>query len=348
MKQWLREKGPGLALAGGLGLAATVLALALMANDWVAARLPVSAALLAILAGLALAPVAARHARLTPGIKLASGPILKLGVVLLGLRLSLVELLSLGASVFALVLAVIVTGLGTMALLTRVMRLPPRLGLLLGVGTAICGASAIAATAPGIRARSEETAYAIACVALFGLLATLAYPLLFHFLLEDPRLVGMALGAAIHDTAQVTGAALLYEQSQNAPEALNAATVTKLMRNLGILAVVPLAIWAANRHSKSEVQGASFPLFIVGFVLMAAVRTAGDALFGSEHSLWVSVLSVSGQLSGLFFATALAAMALGIRVAALRELGPRPAIAALTTALLVGAVAIAWLHFFMR
>lgn len=344
MKDWLREKGPGLALSVGLGAAATLVAIALTASETIAARFPVSAALLAILAGLALAPAAGRRTLLLPGIRVAAGPLLKFGVILLGLRLSLAELLSLGGSVLALVVAVILTGLGVMALLTRLLRLPPRLGLLLGVGTAICGASAIAATAPGIRARGEETAYAIACVALFGLLATLAYPLLFHFLLEDPRLVGMALGAAIHDTAQVTGAALLYEQSQNAPQALNAATVTKLMRNLGILVVVPLAIWAATRDGEKHTGAARFPLFILGFVAMAGVRTAGDAVFEANHPLWADTLALAGQISGLLFATALAAMGLGIRVSALRALGPRPALAALTTALLLGVLAVTWLH----
>ncbi|MDQ2069767.1 YeiH family protein [Natronospira bacteriovora] len=340
-------KKQGLLLATTLGVSVSLVAWWLSQFEAIATRLPVSAALLAILLGLALAPWAARRPGFGPGLKFAAGDLLKLGVVLLGLRLSLAELWQIGASVWVLVLLVIVSGLLLMALLSRLLALPARLGILLGVGTAICGASAIAATAPGIQARSEETAYAIACVALFGLLATLAYPLLFHFLLDDPRLVGMALGAAIHDTAQVTGAALMYEQSQQAPEALSSATVTKLMRNLGILAVVPLAIWWARRGEATKGAGPAFPLFILGFIALVGLRSLGDALFGADQAHWQQFLSLAGQLSALLFAIALAAMGLGIRLSALRALGPRPAIAALSTAVLVGVVAIAWLQFFM-
>jgi uncharacterized integral membrane protein (TIGR00698 family) len=247
---------PGLTLAALVALVATLVpaGLGLLPGPW--ARVPVSPILVSIVLGVALAGAVARRPTLHPGLALATGPLLKLAVILIGLRLGLGELFELGLSAIPLVLAVIVLALGAALGLSRAFGVPPRLGALLAVGTAICGASAIAATAPGLRARAEEVAYAIACVALFGLVATLVYPPLFHVLLADPRAVGTALGAAIHDTAQVTGAALFYEQIQGVEGALTAASVTKLMRNLGMLVVIPLVVWAYGREGDAGGAGA--------------------------------------------------------------------------------------------
>ena len=134
-------------------------------------------------------------------------------------------------------LPIIIGCIGTALLVTyflsNKLNQPRRLGSLIAVGTSICGISAILATSTAIEATEEETAYAIAVVTLFGLVAVLIYPILGHFLFAgDPTKVGLWLGTSIQDTSQVVGAALIYSQVWNSPVALDIASLTKVIRNV--------------------------------------------------------------------------------------------------------------------
>lgn len=330
----------GLLVTAGIALAATAVPHLLAAAPGKLAGLPVSPILVAILLGLALSGVARRHAAWTPGLALAAGPVLKLAVMLIGLRLSLGQVGSLGWQALPLVCGAIVSGLGLAWLLGRAFGVGTKLTALLAVGSAICGASAIAATAPALKSRPEETAYALACVALFGLAATIAYPWLLDAWFQDGRQVGLVLGAAIHDTSQVTAAALLFEQTFATTGVVAAATVTKLLRNLCMLAVIPAVVWWAMRGQAAGRARPAFPLFILGFLALAAARSGGDLLF-AESGAWRTLLDAAGTVSAFLFAMAMAAIGMGIQVAALRALGARPALVALLIALGMGAVALA-------
>ena len=112
---------------------------------------------------------------------------------------------------------------------------------LVAVGTSICGASAIVATAPAINANKEEVTYAIANITLFGILSMLIYPYFANLYFSgEPLLIGLFLGTSIHETSQVAAAGLIYEQQFNSPETLNIATVTKLIRNTFLIIMIPL------------------------------------------------------------------------------------------------------------
>jgi uncharacterized integral membrane protein (TIGR00698 family) len=329
----------GTLAAAAIALVATLVPGALGLLPEPLASLPVSPILVAILLGLALAGVARERPGWAPGLRLAAGPLLKLAVMLIGLRLSLAQLGSLGLQAVPMVLAALACGLGLAVLLGRLLGTGTKLTALLAVGSAICGASAIAATAPALKPRPEETAYALACVALFGLAATILYPWLLGAWLPDGRQVGLVLGAAIHDTAQVTAAALLFEQTFSDPEVVAAATVTKLLRNLSMLIVIPAVIWWAQRGEVRAGARPAFPLFILGFLAFAVLRSAGDALAG-ESDAWGAFLDGAALASGFLFAMAMAAIGMQIRVAALKVLGVKPALVALLTALGMGAVAL--------
>lgn len=329
----------GLLVAGMVALLATLLPALLGKMPAPIARLPVSPILLAIVLGLLLAATARRYPGWAPGLQFAAGPMLKLAVMLIGLRLSLGQLGSLGLSAIPLVIGALVSGLGLAWLLGRLFGLEPKLNALLAVGSAICGASAIAATAPGIRSRPEQTAYALACVALFGLAATIFYPWLLGAWLTEGRQAGLVLGAAIHDTAQVTAAALLFEQTFGQGEVVAAATVTKLLRNLSMLVVIPAVIWWTMRGEEISQERPAFPLFILGFLLLAAVRSGGDLLLG-DHGAWQFTLRAASLASAFLFATAMAAIGMSIRLSALRALGVAPALVALLTAVGMGLVAL--------
>lgn len=328
-------------VAAGLGVAfliATGATLAVIGiktvPGWVG-QLPMSAMMLAVLTGLLMAPLSAQRPQWTPGLDLVRGPILKIAVALIGLRLSLSDLGRLGLDALPLVLVAVVFGLAVTWLLVRLSGAHWRLSALLAVGTAICGASAIAATAPGLQARREETCYAVACIALIGLTATVVYPPLLHAWIADPERIGLILGAAIHDTAQVTAAASLYEQGWGGTGALDAATVTKLLRNSLMLVVIPGLIWMARRGTETGDTRVPFPMFILGFIALCGVRTLGDMVFGADNEIWSTLIQLAGQLSVFAFAMAMAALALTIRYSDLRLLGWRPAAAALISAALV-------------
>ena len=224
---------------------------------------------------------------------------------------------------------------------------------LIAVGTAICGNTAIVATGSVIDADEDEVSYAVGCVTVFGLLALVGYPFLAHLLFAgDARLAGFFLGTAIHDTAQVAGAGLLYLQQYAAPEALETATVTKLVRNLFMIAVIPLMALAYHRSSGQVAAtvrpklSQMVPLFVLGFVAMALLRTLGDlgeAPFGGwlAPESWDRSIASIQTASTWCLTVAMASVGLGTNLKRLRTLGLKPLGVGLTAALVVGAVSFA-------
>ena len=226
--------------------------------------------------------------------------------------------------------------------------LSARLGSLIAVGTSICGATAIVATAPSIGARDDEVAYSIACITLFGVIAMLVYPFLAHWMFAaDPFSSGLFLGTAIHETAQVAGAGLVYQEYFGDPDALNVATVTKLVRNLAMLVVIPLMAIAYHRKAGNEGDApppwwTMVPLFVIGFACMSLIRTIGDAtdpalgLFEPEQ--WNAIIGWTKNAAEYCLAIAMAAVGLGTSVAGLKSIGLKPLGVGLFSALLVGVV----------
>ena len=345
----LAENLPGVAMAATLALIAAAL-MQLLAGALGFEENPFPAPLAAIVLGLTLRNGLGLPAAYAPGLRFCTQWVLRFGVALLGLRLSLAAVGQLGAQALPIVVACIATaGFGVHAL-ARGFGLSARLGTLIAVGTAICGNSAIAATGPVLGAKDDEVAYAVGCVTLFGLLALLVYPFAAPLVLgSDPHAIGTFLGAAIHDTAQVAAAASLAATQQAAPEILDASLVTKLLRNAFLLLVIPLA---ASWHGSSGEPGKparvrllqAFPFFVLGFLALAGLRTIGDlgaAPFGGllEAGQWERLLAAGADLSGLCLGLAMAAIGLGTSLRSLRALGLRPLLVGLAAALAVGGVA---------
>ncbi len=292
-----------------------------------------------------------------PGLKFCTQAVLQVGIVLLGFRLSLTAAGSIGLTALPLVLTCIATALLVVIVAGRMMGLPVRLVGLIAIGTSICGCTAIVAMAPLIRAEDEEVSYGIAVVAIFGMVAMLIYPWLGYTLFPSrPDLAGFFLGTSIHDTAQVAGAALIYQQQFSAPEALNVATVTKLVRNLMMVALIPLvALMFRQTHRASEKTAKGLfslvPPFILAFVAMCAFRSFGDGaimngakawgVFDEEH--WQQLTNALGTAAKWLLATAMAAVGLTTRLDVLSRLGIKPFLLGLTAALGVGAASLAYL-----
>lgn len=322
---------PGLIVAGAVAGVATVAPWALAFLPGTAGRIPLSPVFVAILVGLSLSGIARKRPAWSAGLEFAARRLLRLAVMLIGLRLSLGQVGQLGAHALPMVVGALVSGLGLAWLLGRLLGVGERLTALIAVGSAICGASAIAATAPALRPRPEETAYALACVALFGLVAAILYPLALAGWGLEGRIAGLVLGASIHDTAQVTAAALLFEQTFTDPDVVAAATVTKLLRNVSMLIVIPAVTWWVLRGERTAGTRPPFPLFILGFLALAGVRGVGDAWVG-DRAGWQQFLSIASVTSGFLFAMAMAAIGMGISLKALRTLGARPALVAIGAA----------------
>jgi uncharacterized integral membrane protein (TIGR00698 family) len=318
-------------------------------------RTPISAVMLAILLGLIISAVVPIPKVLEPGLGFTVKKVLRLGIILLGIRLTIFDVFRLGAYGVPIVLFCII---GALVVTTRIndwLKLPERLGALIAVGTSICGVSAIVATGPAIDARDEEVAYAVAVITIFGLVATIVYPYLANALFAAKALqAGLFLGTSIHDTSQVVGAAKAYADVFSAPRALDVATVTKLVRNVFMAVVIPFMAFYYSRRAqeRGEFSGTKtsflrlLPLFIVGFLALAAIRSLGDAginaggaAFGLwDSSAWEDVIDFVKSWAENLMVVALAGVGLSTNFRAFRGLGIRPFLAGLGAALAVGIV----------
>lgn len=343
------------ALLPGLSMTAVLAWLSLILSDFIGMQLlgfaksPVSAGMTAILLGLLVGNAVTLPATVKPGLAFAVKKVLRLGIILLGIRLSVFDVFKLGAQG----LPVILLGVaGALVLTSRVnawLKLPKRLGTLIAVGTSICGVSAIVAAAPAIEAEEEEVAYAIAVITVFGIVATLLYPYIARLLFAgDAVRAGLFLGTAIHDTSQVTGAGLVYAEVFNAPTALDVATVAKLVRNVFMVGVIPLMAFRCHREAPCAQQKTDLrtllPVFILGFLALAVLRSVGDAgLNAGVKALglwaapgWKALLEGVNTWALNFLVMALAGVGLSTRFDRLKGLGFKPFLVGLAAALAVG------------
>jgi uncharacterized integral membrane protein (TIGR00698 family) len=338
----------------GFFLAATLAFLA----DWVADVIgktvfgygtnPISGIPLAIAMGILLCNTVGIPAIFIEGLRACMRPLQRLAIMLLGWRLSLGAVGGIGIQALPVVFVTITAALIIIPWIGEKAGLSRRLSTLIAVGTSICGVSAIMATAPAIDADEGEVSYAVACVAIFGMLAMLIYPFIVPwFLGNNLTAIGIFFGVAIHDTAQVTGAALAFQQGHNAPEVLNIATVVKIMRNLSMAAVIPLmaALFHRGKHggaAKSRPKHQILPPFVLGFLGLTVARTIGDAstrAFGIiDHNLWAHFLVVMDHASTWFLTIVMAAVGLSTGLSNLKRLGWRPFFVGLSAAVIVGAI----------
>jgi uncharacterized integral membrane protein (TIGR00698 family) len=316
---------------------------------------PLSGVPVAIVLGLLLRNTLPLPASINPGLKFATTTILRAGIVLVGVRLSVFDVVKLGIAGLPVVLAAIVTGLLFVTWFNRKLGLPPRLGTLIAAGTSICGVTAIVSTAPAIEADEREVAYAVANVVAFGLFGMLVYPYLAHAVLGSSETIGLFLGTAVHDTSQVVGAALTYKQVYNDDIVLRVATVTKLTRNIFLAGVIPLLTWMHIRSQRAigsggigAVSTTLVPGFVIGFLAMAIVRSFGDwtltsngAAFGVwSAAQWASITKSLGDYwaSQILLGTAMAAVGLNTNFAVFKGVGLKPFAVGMAGALVVGAV----------
>ena len=250
-------------------------------------RSPISEIMMAIILGMLVANTIDLPDYFGSGLKFCTSFVLRFGIMLLGIRLSLFSAGKFTLVAIPFVLIAITLGLLVVRFLGKKMNLSLQLTGLIAIGTSICGATAIVAAAPIIKAKETEVGYAIACITIFGIVAMFSYPILGNFLFSDrPELAGLFLGVSIHETAQVAGAGMMYQTQYNAPIALDYATVTKLVRNLCMIAVIPIiGVIFTDRNQNMNNSEHSWirmiPWFIFGFTAMSAIRSPDCAGHGS-------------------------------------------------------------------
>jgi len=288
----------------------------------------------AILLGAIVAAVAGRRlALLDPGLRFAAQRVLRLGIVLLGARLSLAEIARIGLPATGLILVTMAVSFVVVVAVARLVRVEARLAILIAVGSAVCGNTAIVATAPVIGARARDVAYAIATITLFGMVAVFLYPAIGRLAGIEEHAFGLWAGLAVHDTSQVVATSAAY-----APEALDVATVVKLIRNalMAPLLLVIAAVWATRAHGVvGSVRGGvrrAVPLFVLGFLALAALRSIGLIDAGQAVTL--------DTVARAFVLVALAAVGMSIRFGELRETSWRPLAVGFCVAFGVGAASL--------
>ncbi len=318
----LRILAPGLALVGVSAGVAFVL------HTRVGELSPLTAA---VVIGVVLSNTGRIPGPCFAGIQWAAKKLLRLGVVLLGLRLTVTDMWKLGGKGLALVVGVVaITFFGTQWM-ARKLGLSQALGLLVATGFSICGASAIAAM-KGVtpEAREEDVVYSVALVTLCGSLAIITLPVVGHWLGFDGHTLGSWIGASVHDVAQTIATA----SAAGGDDVKEAATVVKLTR---VVLLAPMVIGVSvshRRHSHDPAELGSrpplLPLFVGGFLAMIAVRTAGIVPDG--------VLRTTKTIETLLFAAALVGLGVGVRFDKLRRVGIRPLVLGLASWALIAVV----------
>jgi uncharacterized integral membrane protein (TIGR00698 family) len=272
-----------------------------------------------------------------PGQKFAAKKVLRFGIVLLGTQLALKQVVDLGGRELIVVVGVVaLTFLGTLWLGPR-LGVSKSLSLLIATGFSICGASAVAAMEGVVEADEEEVTYAIALVTLCGSLAIVLLPLLRNLIgLSDPQLFGSWVGASVHDVAQV-----IATSSTGGDPAVQAATVVKLSRVVLLAPLVAcVSIWVrrsssglvAKAKKADKTRVSVVPLFVIGFLVMIAVRTTGI--------IPENLLSKIKTIEQVCLASALVGLGSDVRIAKLIKVGGRPLLLALISWFGIAAVSL--------
>lgn len=284
----------------------------------------IGSAVPAVVLGAVVATV--RHPTMifVPGIAFTGRRVLQVAVVLLGLRLSLPEVVSVGAGSLPVMLATLAACLTVAYLAGRILRISGDLRTLIGCGTGICGASAIAAVAPVVGAESTAIAYSVSTIFVFNIAAVVVFPIIGHALSMSSQSFGLFAGTAVNDTSSVVAAASAFGST-----AADYAVVVKLVRTLMIIPIVLALAILRGRHRARFDSGdvgpqrmtsrqalRLVPWFLIGFVLAAAVNSVG--LVPSSSNGLITIVAT------FMISTAMAAIGMSADVGALRRTGARP------------------------
>lgn len=311
----------------------------------------VGGAVIAIIAGMIIALIIKDKTQFADGIKFTSKKILQYAVVLLGFGMNLNAVLKTGAESLPIILSTISASLIIAFVLHKTMKIESKVSTLVGVGSSICGGSAIAATAPVIDADDEQVAQSISVIFFFNVLAAILFPYLgqlLGFSTADGNAFGIFAGTAINDTSSVTAASSTWDTMFNlGSQTLDKATIVKLTRTLAIIPItLILAFIRAKKAKKSNTESKKldfkkiFPFFII-FFLGASIITTVATTYGVPESFFTPLK----DLSKFLIVLAMAAIGLNTDIVKLIKTGGKPIIMGLCCWIGITAVSLIMQHF---
>ena len=308
----IRSCAPGLLLAVAIGLVAMQL------GHWMPI---IGGAVFGIVLGIVVRTVFIPGARFIPGIKFGGKQILQWSIIVMGFGLSLGQVVKTGLNSLSVTAVTMSVAFLTAWLLGRWLGVHGNLKMLIGVGTAICGGSAIAAVTPIIGADEHDTAFAISTIFLFNVIAVLLFPFLGHLMHLSDLGFGLWAGTAINDTSSVVAAGYTYSRAAG-----DFATIVKLTRAtliIPICLVLAFMVAAQEKRKQAQAGGAGnfslariFPWFILWFVVASAVRTTG--------LIPLAILPALHILGEFMIVVALTAIGLSADLRKMISSGPRP------------------------
>lgn len=291
--------------------------------------------LIALLLGMAMGFLADADSRCKPGIEFTARDVLRIGVALLGIRLTLGQMMALGWEPLLLVIVTVIVTILISVLVARHLGFDPLFGMLTGGATAICGASAalaLAAALPAHPNKERATLFTVIGVSALSTVAMITYPMIAHYFDLTGADAGIFLGATIHDVAQVVGAG--YSMGQ---ETGDTATVVKLAR---VAMLLPVIVCAAMITRARGVEAGSkrpplLPWFAVGFLALAAINSTGFVPS--------AIQSLGNEVSRVCLITAIAALGMKTRLKELVSVGIKPVALMLGETIFLAAIVIAFL-----
>ena len=323
------------ALAPGIFLSAAVAAVGYVAAPFVAKVVPIPSMVIALVVGIALNPLAVRPA-VQPGMNFCVKTLLRWAVALLGLRVGLGDIAALGAQTAILVIVAMAATVVSGFVLARWYGRSPGFGALVGVGTAVCGASATLATStvvPDYKGKQADVAFVVVAVNALATLAMLVFPPLCIVLGFDAQTTGVMLGGTIHDVAQVVGAGYAVSEPVG-----NTAVIVKLFRVFLLLPFVLSVGWyftrQGMRHGEASVP---VPVFAIVFLLLCVLNSV-VSLAPSWMPAYTPVKSVLVEVSTWGLLLAIGALGLGTSVKTIAGLGWRHITTVLGTTAVIFAV----------
>lgn len=296
---------PGLVLTLGLAFPAALLG----------SRFPlIGSAIFGIVAGVLVGNLRRPGERWQAGIAFAGRQLLQTSIVLLGLGLPLARVWQTGLASLPITLLTISAAFISALLVGRWLKIPFRLSVLIGTGTAICGGSAIAAITPVVRPEAHETAFSLSTIFLFNLVAVLVFPLFGHWLGMSDHGFGLWAGTAINDTSSVVAAAYAWSE-----QAGDYATIVKLTRAMMIVpATIGIGLWLGCREQGGRIGLRSLWRSVPGFIVLFVLASMLSPLVPEE------LTAALPALAGFMITMALTAIGLGTDLRSLKETGWRP------------------------
>ena len=318
---WIRKNVPGL-----------LLCLVIAVPSWFfGKRFPIiGGAVTAIIVGMIVTLFIKDKSKLEAGIKFTSKKILQWAVVLLGFGMNLNVIFQTGVQSLPIIICTIAASLLIAFVLQRAMHMPSKIATLIGVGSSICGGSAIAATAPVIDASDEEVAQSISVIFFFNVLAALIFPAfgsLIGFDTASGEAFGIFAGTAVNDTSSVTAAASTWDAMWGlGSETLDKAVTVKLTRTLAIIPItLVLAFIRTRKANGTDGKKVSFkkifPFFILYFIGASVITTVAVSL-GTD----AAVFSPVKELSKFFIVLAMSAIGINTDIVKLVKTGGKPLI----------------------